>query len=58
MFARAMNFITYVKVTYRDKDVLAIGHGLFNRCIQAIYHKKTIRDIPRMVNAEVRILEL
>lgn len=58
MFARAKNFLTYIKVTYPDKQVLAVGHGLFNRCIQAVYHKKTIREIPRMVNAEVRILEL
>lgn len=58
MFSRAKNFLTHVKVTYPDKTVLAVGHGLFNRCIQAVYHKKTIREIPRMVNAEVRILEL
>jgi len=58
MFSRAMNFLTFIKATYRDQNVLAVGHGLFNRFIQAAYHKKTIRDIPRMVNAEVRILEL
>lgn len=58
MFARARNFLTFIKVTYQDQQVLAVGHGLFNRCIQAVYHQKTIREIPRMVNAEVRILEL
>lgn|SRR5574344_469211 len=58
MFARAHNFITYVKSQYPDKKVLAVGHGLFNRCIQAVYHKKAIREIPRMANAEIRILLL
>ncbi len=58
MFSRATNFLTFIKTTYPDQKILAVGHGLFNRCIQAVYHKKTIRDIPRMVNAEVRILEL
>lgn len=58
MFARARNFLTYVGFNYKNKRVLAVGHGLFNRCIQAVYHKKTIREIPRMANAEVRILEL
>ncbi len=58
MFSRARNFITYIKVTYPGKKVLAVGHGLFNRCIQAEFYNKEISDIPRMSNAEVRILEL
>jgi|WetSurMetagenome_2_1015567.scaffolds.fasta_scaffold448466_2 broad specificity phosphatase PhoE len=58
MFARARNFLTYINVEYKNKNILAVGHGLFNRCIQAVYYKKTIREISQMVNAEVRILEL
>jgi broad specificity phosphatase PhoE len=58
MFSRARNFITYITCTYPGKTVLAVGHGLFNRCIQAEFHNKKISDIPRMSNAEVRILTL
>jgi len=56
LLSRAQNFITYIRTMYRDKKVVAVGHGIINKAIQAVYHKKTMRDIPRMANAEVRIL--
>ena len=54
MFERAKRFITYIYKVYPDQSVLAIGHGLFNRTIQAAFAQCEIRDIPRMQNAEVR----
>lgn len=54
MFERAHRFLDYVASTYPGKRVLAIGHGLFSRCIQAALAGCEIRDIPRMQNAEVR----
>lgn len=56
--ARAQNFLTWLKVTYPGKTVLAVGHGIINKAIQSVYHKKPMSDIPRMGNAEVRVLEL
>ncbi len=54
MFERAATFLRHVCQHYEGKRVLAVGHGLFNRTIQAAYQGCTIRDIPRMANAEVR----
>ena len=56
--ARAQQFLDFVKGEYPDKVVLAVGHGIINKAIQAVYHKKTMREIPRMANAEVRVIKL
>lgn len=56
MFARAQQWLRHVALTYDGKTVLAVSHGLFLRVIQGAFLGKTIRDIPRMDNAEVRTL--
>lgn len=56
--SRAMNFMTWLKVTYPDQVVLAVGHGIINKAIQSVYYKKPMNEIPRMVNGEVRVLVL
>ena len=56
MFSRAAQFLEYVSREYDGKCVLAIGHGLFDRVIQACFDGCTIADIPRMGNAEIRKL--
>jgi probable phosphoglycerate mutase len=38
--------------------VLAVGHGIINKAIQSVYYQKSMSDIQRMSNAEVRTLEL
>lgn len=58
LFRRSRIFLDFVKNTYKDKSVLAVGHGLYNRFIQAAHYQKTIREIPIMSNAEIRMLEL
>ena len=58
LLSRANEFIAYVKDAYPGKKVLAVGHGIINKAIQAVYHDKPMNEIPRMVNAEVRVLEL
>jgi Fructose-2,6-bisphosphatase len=58
MKSRASNFLTYLKVTYPDKKVLAVGHGIINKAIQSVYFNKPMSEIPKMGNAEVRILML
>ena len=58
LLARAGDFIAYVKETFPGKKVLAVGHGIINKAIQAVYFGKSMSDIQRMLNAEVRVLEL
>ena len=55
---RAGEFIAFVKKTYPGKKVLAVGHGIVNKAIQAVYYGKQMSEVQRMTNAEVRILEL
>ena len=58
LLSRAGEFIAYVKKTYPGKKVLAVGHGIVNKAIQAVYYGKQMNEVQRMTNAEVRILEL
>ncbi len=58
LLARAQNFLTWLKVTYPDKTVLAVGHGIINKAIQSVYYKRPMNQIQRMDNAEVRVLML
>lgn len=55
---RALRFLEYIKSTFPDQTVFAVGHGIINKAIQAVYFNKEMKDIPRMTNAEVRTLEL
>ena len=58
LLARAGRFLYYVRTRYEGKIVLAVGHGIVNKAIQAVYYGKQMRDVERMTNCEVRILEL
>lgn len=58
LLSRAGEFIAYVKQTFPGKKVLAVGHGIINKAIQSVYYQKSMNEIQRMSNAEVRILEL
>lgn len=58
LLSRAGEFIAYVKKTFPGKKVLAVGHGIINKAVQAVYFGKTMSEVERMMNAEVRILEL
>ena len=58
LLSRAGEFITYVKETFPGKKVLAVGHGIMNKAVQAVYYGKPMSEVKRMMNAEVRVLEL
>ena len=58
LLSRAGEFIAYIKDTYPGKKVVAVGHGIINKAIQAVYYGKSMSEIQKMFNAEVRILEL
>ena len=58
LLSRAGEFIAYVRQTFPGKKVLAVGHGIINKAIQSVYFQKSMNEIQRMSNAEVRTLEL
>lgn len=56
--SRAKQFIAWVRDSFPDQTVLAVGHGIVNKAIQSIYYGKPMNEIQKMTNAEVRKLAL
>ena len=56
LLMRARSFILYITATYPGKKVVAVGHGIINKAILAVYANCTMREVQRMMNAEIRIL--
>jgi len=55
---RARQFLHYIYTQYPNQKVLAVGHGIINKAIQAVYHHCQMPEVTRMSNAEIRLLEL
>ena len=55
---RARQFLQYVRDTWPGQTVLAVGHGITNKAIQAVYWDKAMNEVEKMKNAEVRILDI
>ena len=55
---RAQCFIDFIRESYPESKVLAVGHGIINKAIQSVHYGKPMNEVPRMMNAEVRILVL
>jgi probable phosphoglycerate mutase len=56
LLTRARTFLIYITATYPGKRVVAVGHGIFNKALLAVYAGCTMREVQRMMNAEVRVL--
>ena len=56
LLQRALTFLKYITTTYPYKRVVAVGHGIINKAILAVYAQCPMREVQRMMNAEVRIL--
>lgn len=56
LLERARSFLIYITTTYPDKRVVAVGHGIINKAILAVYGQCPMREVQRMMNAEVRVL--
>ena len=56
LLLRARSFLIYMTATYPGKRVVAVGHGIINKAILAVYAHCGMRDVQRMMNAEVRRL--
>ncbi len=55
---RATKFIDFIRTSFPEQKVLAVGHGIINKAIQAVYYGKPLNEILKMGNAEVRILHI
>lgn len=61
LYERAGRLVDYLKRYYDGKRVLAVGHGLINRAVQARIQGVTLqhlRSVPKMNNAELRRFKL
>lgn len=56
LLMRARSFLIYITATYPGCRVVAVGHGIVNKAILAVHAQCAMRDVQRMMNAEVRIL--
>jgi probable phosphoglycerate mutase len=55
---RAGQFLDFIRQSYPNQTVLAVGHGIINKAIQAVFFHKEMHEIEKMKNAEVRILDI
>lgn len=58
LLRRAGRFLDYIRIRYAGKTVLAVGHGIVNKAIQAVHYGKQMSEVERMLNCEVRTLTL
>ena len=58
LLIRTKMFLNWIKTNYPNQIILAVGHGIINKAIQAVHYGKLTREIPKMSNAEYRILKL
>ncbi len=56
LLLRARTFLLYLTTTYPDKRVVAVGHGIINKAVLAVYAQCPMREVQRMMNCEVHIL--
>ena len=58
LLRRAQRFLDFIIENFEGQSVVAVGHGIINKAIQAVHFHKQMREVPRMANAEVRVLRL
>ena len=56
LLLRARTYLIYMTATYPGKRVVAVGHGIINKAILAVYAHCPMHEVQRMMNAEVRVL--
>jgi len=58
MRRRAAEFLKMIVRRHANKTVLAVGHGIINKAMQSVLLRKTMREIPKMDNGEIRMLNV
>ena len=56
LLQRAHQFLEKMTATYEGKRVVAVGHGIINKAILAVYASCSMKEVQRMMNCEVRVL--
>lgn len=56
LLTRARQLLLHITATYPGKRVVAVGHGIINKAILAVYAQCPMREVQRMMNAEMRVL--
>ena len=56
LLTRARQLLLHLTATDPGKRVVAVGHGIINKAILAVYAQCPMREVQRMMNAEVRVL--
>lgn len=56
LLTRARQLLLHITATYPGNRVVAVGHGIINKAILAVYAQCPMREVQRMMNAEVRVL--
>lgn len=56
LLLRAREFLIYITTTWPDSRVVAVGHGIVNKAILAVYAQCAMREVARMMNCEIRVL--
>ena len=56
LLSRARDFLLYITATWPGGRVAAVGHGIVNKAILAVYAGCTMKEVQRMMNCEVRVL--
>lgn len=58
LYKRTESLLRKWETLYDGKTIIAIGHGMTDRVLQAAYLGVSVKEVARMDNAEVRHLEL
>ncbi|MBP5338003.1 MAG: histidine phosphatase family protein [Prevotella sp.] len=58
LLERAGRFLEFLRTNYPGQTVIAVGHGIVNKAVQAVFLGKQMHEVVRMKNAEVRILDI
>lgn len=58
LLSRARSFLLFLANRYPGQCVLAVGHGIINKAILAVHAHCAMHEVQRMLNAEVRILNV
>ena len=56
LLRRAQEFLLKMTATNEGKRVVAVGNGIINKSILAVYASCSMKEVQRMMNAEVRVL--
>ena len=58
LLQRASQLLGFLRENHPGQSVVAVGHGIINKAIQAVLLGKKMNEVARMTNAEIRIFNI